>query len=185
MQALRSRFHLLLVVAALALGFGGVALAQTVMRSSTTLNVTLLDGKLTVSQTTFAPGKLTLVAINEGKRSHGLAIMGTGLKPKLTPTLTSGKTATLSVTVGVGMYHIWDPVSSSMTHATMLMVKKASGGTAGSISGNKTVTGGSAGSSGSSSGSGSGTSTTPTIAGGGGGGGTMPGMNPNDPCAGM
>jgi hypothetical protein len=184
MQALRSRFHLVLVVFALALGFGGVALAQTVMRSSTTLNVTLLDGKLRVSQTTFAPGKLTLVAINEGRLSHGLAIMGTGLKPKLTPTLTSGKTATLSVTVGVGMYHIWDPVRSSMSHATMLMVKNstASGGTTASTGGNKTVTGGSTGSSGGSS-SGSGTSTTPTIAGG--GGGKMPGMDPNDPCAGM
>jgi hypothetical protein len=181
MQALRSRFHLALVVLALALGFGGVALAQTAMRSSTTLNVTLLDGKLRVSQTTFAPGKLTLVAINEGMKAHGLAIMGTGLKPRLTPTLTSGKTAKLTVTVGVGMYHIWDPVQSSMSHATMLMVKSAaSGGATPSTSGNHSVSGGSTGSSGGTSG---GTSTTPTIAGG--GGGTMPGMNPNDPCAGM
>jgi hypothetical protein len=182
MQALRSRFHLVLVVVALALGLGGVALAQTAMRSSTTLNVTLLDGKLKVSQTTFAPGKLTLVAINEGRKSHGLAIMGTGLKPKLTPTLTSGKTAKLIVTVGAGMYHIWDPVQSSMSHATMLMVKKAaSGGTTPSTGGNHSVSGGSTGSSGGSSGGSS--SGGGTIAGG--GGGTMPGMDPNDPCAGM
>jgi len=78
------------IVAALVLGLGlgGVALAQ---RSSTKalLNVTLLDGKLKVSQTQFAPGKLTLVVVNRGKLTHGLAIMGKGLQPKRTPTIGS------------------------------------------------------------------------------------------------
>ena len=173
MQAFRSSFHLVLVVLVLGLGFGGVALAQTGGGSSIA-NVTLLDGKLKVSQTTFTPGKLTLVAVNEGKVSHGLAIMGTGLKPKQTSAIGSGQTAKLTVTIGVGMYHIWDPVRSSMTHATMLMVKKASAAPTTTSSGGKSIT------------------VTPPATGGGstsggstGGGTNMPGMDPNDPCAGM
>jgi hypothetical protein len=145
---------------------------------ASTANVTLMDGKLTISQKTFSPGLLTLVVTNQGKLTHGLAIMGAQLKPKETPTIGSGKSARLTVKLGIGMYHIWDPVRSSMSHATMLMVKfgKTSGSTP-SSGGNTTVGGGSAG-----SGSG-GTTSTPTIAGG--GGGQMPGMDPNDPCAGM
>jgi hypothetical protein len=177
MQALRSRSHVLLAVLVLGLGLGGVALAQ-VTSGSSTANVTLMDGRLKISQTTFPPGVLTLVVSNQGKLSHGLAIMGSQLKPKETPTIGSGKSAKLTVKLGIGMYHIWDPVRSSMSHATMLMVKFGAGrATGSSAGGNSTVAGG-----GSSGGSG-GSTTTPTIAGG--GGGTMPGMDPNDPCAGM
>lgn len=165
----RGRLHFVLAVLILGLGLGGVALAQTSLHASSKADVTLLDGKLKVSQTTFTPGKLILVVINEGKLSHGLAIMGTRLKPKLTPTLRSGQTAKLTVTVGVGMYHVWDPVRSSMTHATMLMVKAANASSPPTSS--KTVTPSGGGSSGG------------TVSGG--GGGTMPGMDPNDPCAGM
>ena len=178
MQALRSRSHILLVVLVLGLGLGGVALAQ-VTSGSSTANVTLMDGKLKISQTTFPPGVLTLVVSNQGKLSHGLAIMGAQLKPKETPTIGSGKSAKLTVKLGIGMYHIWDPVRSSMSHATMLMVKFGkTGGSTPASGGNPVAGGGTGGSSGGgSSGSGG------TIAGG--GGGTMPGMDPNDPCAGM
>jgi hypothetical protein len=176
MQALRRRSHVLLAVLVLGLGLGGVALAQ-ISNGSSTANVTLMDGKLKISQTTFPPGVLTLVVSNQGKLSHGLAIMGAQFKPKETPTIGSGKSAKLTVKLGIGMYHIWDPVRSSMSHATMLMVKfgKTSGSTP-SSSGNTIAGGGT-------SNSGSGSSNTPTISGG--GGGTMPGMDPNDPCAGM
>jgi hypothetical protein len=170
MRALRGRFHLLLVALVLGLGLGGVALAKTVS-TSLECDVTLLDGKLKASQTTFTPGKLTLVAVNQGKLTHGLAIMGTNLKPKETPAIGSGKIAKLTVTVGIGMYHIWDPVRSSMTHATMLTVKSAKAGTPTPSGGsNKSVSGGGTGGS-----SGGGTGV----------GGGMQGMDPNDPCAGM
>ncbi len=156
-QALRRRSHLLIVVLVLALGLGGVALAQR-STGSVQANVTLRDGKIEVSPTTFAPGKLTLVAVNMGSVSHALAIMGTGLQPKRTATIGSGKTAKLTVTVKVGMYHVWDPVRSSMSHATMLTVKaakssstpstgsKSSGGTSsgGMSSGGTSGTGGDA-----------------------------------------
>jgi hypothetical protein len=175
MQALRSRSHIVLVVLVLGLGLGGVALAQTSSRSSTA-TVTLMDGKLKISQTTFAPGVLTLIVSNQGKLSHGLAIMGSQLKPKETPTIGSGKSFKLTVKLGIGMYHIWDPVRSSMSHATMLMVKFGKTSGSASSSGGNTIAGGG------SSSSGSGGNSPPTIAGGGGGSMTM---DPNDPCAGM
>jgi hypothetical protein len=183
-QALRSRSHILLVVLVLGLGLGGVALAQ-VTSGSSTANVTLMDGKLKISQTTFPPGVLTLDVSNQGKLSHGLAIMGSQFKPKETPTIASGKSAKLTVKLGIGMYHIWDPVRSSMSHATMLMVKFGKPSSTPSSGGNAIAGGGSSGSGSSGSGGSSsgGSTTTPTIAGG--GGGTMPGMDPNDPCAGM
>jgi hypothetical protein len=116
-----------------------------------------------------------LVVVNKGKLSHALAFMGKGFDPKRTPTLTPGKSATLTVTVKPGMYHVWDPVRSSMSHATMLMAKASTAGKAGShtvgVSGGKTSTG---------SGVGGGTN--------GSSGASMPGMtttDPNDPCAGM
>ena len=171
-KAIRSRVHLVAVTAVLGLGLGGVAFAQHAT-GSVSADVTLLDGKLRLSQTTFTPGRLTLVVVNEGKLSHALAIMGTGLQPRRTPTLLTGKSARLVVTVRSGMYHVWDPVRSSMSHATMLTVRAAAAG-GGATSGGTTVTGGGGLSPGATGGSsGSGTS------------GGMPGMDPNDPCAGM
>ena len=120
-QTIRSRIQLVVGVLVLALGFGGVALAQ---RSSGTAQckITLLDGKLVVSPTTFSAGQVTLVVVNQGKLSHALAITGLGLQAKRTPNLATGKTAKLTVTVQAGSYRIWDPVGGSMSHATVLSV---------------------------------------------------------------
>ena len=184
MQAFRSRSHVLLACLVLGLGLVGVAFAQSSSGSSTA-SVTLMDGKLKISQTTFPPGKLTLVVTNQGKLSHGLAIMGSHFKPKETPTIGSGKTARLTVTLPIGMYHIWDPVRSSMSHATMLMVKKAASGvTTPSTAGNPTMSGGAYGASSSGTDT-SGAGDTSTSNCGQMGGMNMPGMDPNSSCSGM
>jgi hypothetical protein len=112
----------LFALAGLALTLAGAALAQP-SSGSLQVNVTILDGKIKVAPATFSPGKLTLVAVNKGKVTHALAIEGTGLKLKRTPALVSGKTAQLTVTLKVGVYRVWDPVQSSLTHATALTVK--------------------------------------------------------------
>jgi hypothetical protein len=142
------RKHFVFAIALLALGFAGVALAgittgSSTRAGSTLVNVALLDGKLSVSATRLPAGKITLVAVNKGKMTHGLAIMGTGLSPKRTPTIGIGKTARLTVTLKAGMYHIWDPVRSSMSHAKMLTVKAASTSSSGtgSSGGGGVVTG--------------------------------------------
>jgi hypothetical protein len=162
---IRGRMHLVLAVSILGLGLGGVALAQHSGRS-VSANVTLMDGKIKLSQTTFAPGSLTFVVVNQGKLTHALAVMGTGLQPKRTPTLSAGQSARLTVTFRAGgKYHVWDPVQSSMSHATMLIVKKAiaSGGTTSGSTSVGTTSGGSSGGS-------------PSAG---------PGVNPPDPCEGM
>ena len=144
-----------LAIALLALGLAGVAFAgvqggSSPAGGSSQINVAVLEGKLTVSATTLPAGRLTLVVVNKGKLTHGLAIMGTDMSPKRTATIGVGKTARLIVTLKAGKYHLWDPVRSSMSHATFLTVKAAS--SAKSSGGSYTMTGGSSG--GSSSGGG-------------------------------
>ena len=145
-KSLTARKNAVVAVAVLALGIAGVALAgmtagTNAHATSTIINVTVLDGKvqsaptLRLSATSLPAGKVTLVVVNKGKTSHALAIMGNGLAPKRTPTLAAGKTARLIVTLAAGMYHVWDPVRSSMSRAKYLTVKKATTSGAGSGSG--------------------------------------------------
>jgi hypothetical protein len=165
-EIVAARKNVVFAVALLALGIAGVALAGMTSSSSprlgaTVINVTLLEGKTSVaptlrlSATTLTAGKVTLVVVNKGKTAHGLAIMGDGLNAKRTPTLAVGKTARLTVTLSAGMYHLWDPVKSSMTRAKFITVKAAKSG---------------------SSGGGGSVYTPPASGGGGGGGGTSTGM---------
>ena len=142
---MQGRTNVFIAVAILALGIGGVALAGIAHRAatSTEVDITLTDGKLKVSPTSFTAGKVTLVVTNKGKVAHALAIMGTGLQPRHTPTLKSGKSATLKLTLGSGMYHVWDTLTSSMSRATMLTVKSASAPGSPSTSGSGSKSGGS------------------------------------------
>jgi len=166
-QFIKGRAHLAFATLALGLGLGGVALAQH-STGAATVNVTILDGRLKVVPTTFSSGKVILLVTNKGKQSHGLAIMGKGLGAKRTPTLLSGKSAKLTVTVGTGMYHVWDPVKSSMSHATMLTARApAKSGTSGGTS-----SGGAAGGASTGSGVGGGTNGTPGAP-----------VDTTDPCA--
>jgi hypothetical protein len=146
-----------LAIATLGLGIAGVALAGVETGSvqgsarSNELGVSLLEGKLTVASKDLLAGKVTLVVANKGKLTHALAIMGNGMSPKRTPTITAGKVARLTVTLKAGRYHIWDPVRSSMTHAMYLTVtapKASGGGTGGSGGGSVAQPGGSGGSGG-------------------------------------
>jgi hypothetical protein len=171
-----------LAITLLALGLTGVALTGVATGSNqagaSEIKVTVRDGKVVVSPTTFPAGKVTLVVVNRGTKKHALAIMGTTMSPKRTSAIAVGKTARLTVTLAAGKYHVWDPVTSSMSHARYLTVKApksgttGSGGSAGTGTGTGTGTGSGTGSStGTETGSGSGSS------GGGTGSGAMdPGM---------
>ena len=84
--------NVVLAISLLGLGIAGVAFAGVTGRSApaaaaTQVNVVVTDGKLTVSPLKLTAGKVILVAVNKGKLTHGLAIMGSGLAPKRTRTI--------------------------------------------------------------------------------------------------
>jgi len=147
MHAIDRRIPLALAVVVLGLALVGAAFAQH-STGATQANVTILDGKIKVTPASLTAGKLTFVAVNKGNTSHAFEIMGTGLKAKRTPTIAIGKTAMLTVTLKAGTYQIWDPLKSTMSHATKLVIKaSASGlptgsGSTGSGSTGSTSTGG-------------------------------------------
>jgi hypothetical protein len=164
------RKNAVIVAAVLALGLAGVAIAGVTKGSSggaraagSELKVSVLDSRVAFTTTTLPAGKVTLVVSNKGTKKHALAIMGDTMQPKRTPTIGVGKTVRLTVTLSAGKYHMWDPVTSSMSHARFITVKapKTSSGSSGGT--------GSSSTGGGSTGSGSGST---------GGGGTMdPGMD--------
>ena len=132
-------------IAVLGLVMAGAAFAGTAASSTpspaTVVDVTVLEGKLKLSPTlklsatTVPAGLITLVVVNRGATTHGLAIMGNGLSQKRVPTLAVGKRARITVTLKAGTYHLWDPVQGSMRRAKRLIVsvvKTSSSGSNGS-----------------------------------------------------
>jgi iron uptake system EfeUOB component EfeO/EfeM len=175
------RKNALIAVAVLALGLAGVAIAGVSKGSSgasraagSELKVSVLDSRVSFTAKTLPAGKVTLVVSNKGTKKHALAIMGGTMMAKRTPSIGVGKTVRLTVTLTAGKYHMWDPVTSSMSHAKFITVKAPSGSS--SSSGGSTG-GGSTGSSGSGGGGSTGTGGGSTGTGGGGGGTMDPGMD--------
>ena len=96
--------------------------------------------------------------------------MGETMSPKRTPAIGVGKTARLTVTLSAGKYHMWDPVTSSMSHAKFITVKAPANGLAAAVERRRRLRSG--------SGSGGAPVERRLRTGGGGTGGTMdPGMD--------
>jgi hypothetical protein len=142
---MRVRTNALVAAAVLVLGGGGAALGSIGANSTTaatprTVNVKIQDGKLTVSPTSIGAGAIKIVAVNAGRKTHALAIMGSGLATKRTATLAPGTRATLAVVLRTGMFMLWDPVRGSMSDSKMLMARTATKTTAtGGAGGGPTV----------------------------------------------
>ena len=124
-------YLLLGAVAILALVLAAVAAAGPAVSQ---IHVTLTDGNVVVSPKTFTAGPVTLVVVNKGKLSHAFAIFGAG-KLKRTPTLKPDATTKLTLDTSSGTYKVWDPVRSSLSHASIVTAKPASGSTSGSSGG--------------------------------------------------
>jgi hypothetical protein len=106
-------------VALLALALAAVAAGKPAVSQ---IHVTLMDGKVVVSPTTFTAGPVTLLVVNKGKLSHAFAIFGAG-KLKRTATLKPEATAKLTLDTSSGTYKVWDPVRSSLSHALVVTVR--------------------------------------------------------------
>lgn len=116
------------VFVAAALTVAATALAGPSAGQAVT-TVTILDGgKVKLARSSIAAGSVTFVAVNKGKQTHALAIMGPGISGKRTAALAPGKTARLTVKLRKGMYMLWDPIRGSMNRSAMLMVASAAMG---------------------------------------------------------
>ena len=137
--ALQLRFAL---ATAAALAFVAVAAARP---SVSQVNVTLLDGKVVVAPQIRSPrGRSRSSSSTRAARRHALAIFGAG-KLERTPTLKPQGTTKLTLDTSSGTYKVWDPVRSSLSHASLVTVKAPASSSAGSTSSGGTVGGGSSG----------------------------------------
>lgn len=135
-----ARANTLAAAAVLALGGAGVAFASAAERpdsraAASALRATVTDGSLKLSASSVRAGKTVIVAVNAGKKTHAVAIMGAGLTPKRTPVLAPGRRASLTVVLPEGMFMVWDPVRGSMSKSVMLMVRPPSSATGGTSTG--------------------------------------------------
>lgn len=104
----------LLPLAALAVT-GGVlgataAPADAKTTKTTTVKAIETDFHIALSKKTFSPGKYTFMAINKGQTTHALMITGNGLKMAMTPHISTGQQAKLTVTFKKGAYDIYCPI---------------------------------------------------------------------------
>ena len=121
------RGHVLIAVAALALGAAGAANAGVSQRTSAAaVTVTITDRTLRVSPTNPESGSTKFVVLNKGKKTHFFAISGPGVKGKKTGKIAPGKSTTLVVTLKPGAYVLSDPVGLGTYTSAFLDVIKGS-----------------------------------------------------------
>ncbi|HUJ92322.1 MAG TPA: cupredoxin domain-containing protein [Gaiellaceae bacterium] len=86
-------------VIAAALALAGAALAAPAHRTGTTIKVTAVEFKFTLSPTTARAGSVKFTIVNKGKLAHDFAIAG-----RKSALIQPGKTGRLTVTLKAGKY---------------------------------------------------------------------------------
>jgi uncharacterized cupredoxin-like copper-binding protein len=120
----------MLVAAAVGVGLAGMAaLAGT---QSSSVKVTEVEYKLTLSPTHLSAGKTTLIVANKGKVAHSLSISGPGLNKRLIAgTIKPGASRSVSVVLKAGSYALWCPVPGHAGLGMKTTLKVGSAGTSG------------------------------------------------------
>lgn len=101
------------VLALAVIALGGAAVAGVAAHGgagTTTVKVTEKEYRIALSVKKAPAGPVKFVVRNSGTYPHALAIAGPGLKPKRTPLIKPGRSATLTVTLRSGTYSLWCPV---------------------------------------------------------------------------
>lgn len=75
--------------------------------SGSTIAVVETEFSITLPKQTFAPGTYTFTIKNTGKFPHNLIVEGPGIDKQKSPTLTGGKSGTLTVALTKGTYELW------------------------------------------------------------------------------
>jgi uncharacterized cupredoxin-like copper-binding protein len=86
------------------------------------LPTTRTVSEATGGPSTFSPGTYTFNVENQGSFGHHLTIEGPGVDTQATPTIESGQSAQLSVTLQKGSYELWCSVDSHKEQGMDLMV---------------------------------------------------------------
>ena len=68
--------------------------------------------KISLSSTTFTPGRYTFIAKNVGQAPHALEIDGPGVSDRKTPTISPGASTPVTVALQKGSYEVYCPVDS-------------------------------------------------------------------------
>ncbi len=100
--------------------------------AGTSVTVNEKEFSLTLSQSSFAPGKYTFVATNVGTVTHALAIQGPGVASTQTSPINPGSKANLTVTLQAGSYELWCPIDDHKalgmdTHITVSAASTGAG----------------------------------------------------------
>jgi hypothetical protein len=84
--------------------------------------VTITDSTLVVSRASMLSGVTRFVAVNKGRKPHGLAIAGPSVSSR-TAQVAAGRTVRLTVILHGGTYTLWDPFGLGKAKAQRLQVK--------------------------------------------------------------
>ncbi len=80
--------------------------------NGTTVTVTEKEFSIALSQNTFTPGTYTFKVTNQGQFSHNLTIEGPGVDKTASPTLATGTSGDVTVSLQAGTYELWCSVDS-------------------------------------------------------------------------
>lgn len=74
------------------------------------VTVTETEYKISLSTSTFSPGRYTFKVLDQGKATHALAIAGPGVSDLASGTVSPGGSTTLTATLQKGSYELFCPV---------------------------------------------------------------------------
>ncbi len=86
---------------------GSAATPTGATKAGIPVTATEKEFSIALSAKTFSAGVYTFTVHNAGKFSHNLTIEGPGVDKQASPTMPSGGTGTLTVTLQKGSYEIW------------------------------------------------------------------------------
>ena len=86
------------------------AAAGAAQGAPTTVQVTAKEYQLSVSTTSFAPGRYTFQLVNGGTMTHGLEIDGPGVEDQKADLASPGGSSSITVTLKKGTYELYCPV---------------------------------------------------------------------------
>ena len=106
-------------------GHGGETTESSASGGPQSVQVSEVEYKIKLAQTSFSPGGYEFDLKNDGKIPHNLTVQGPGVDHAATPTIGGGKTAKLKVTFRSGEYDLYCSVPGHKQLGMDLKIKVA------------------------------------------------------------